>query len=38
MNDDQKEAFLTASKKEYHSRPDQVERQERDAKQGKNHG
>ena len=31
MNEDQKDAFLKASKEEYHSRPAQRERQERDA-------
>ena len=34
MNYEQKEAFLKASKEEYHSRPDQRERQERDAADG----
>ena len=32
MDNDQKEAFLKASKEEYYSRPDQVEQQERDAR------
>ena len=31
MNYEQKEAFLQASKEEYHNRPEQRERQERDA-------
>ncbi len=31
MNNEEKDAFLKASKEEYHSRPDQRERQERDA-------
>ena len=34
MNDEQKDAFLKASKEEYHSRPDQRERQDRDAETG----
>ena len=33
MNDDQKEAFLTASKKEFHNRTDQKNLQERDRKE-----
>ena len=34
MNSDQKDAFLKASKEEYHSRPDQQKLQERDAETG----
>ena len=34
MNDEQKDAFLKASKEEYHSRPDQLAQQQRDAVQG----
>ena len=35
MNNEQKDAFLTASKEEYHNRPDQRERQDQDAASGK---
>jgi hypothetical protein len=35
MNDEQKDAFLTASKEEYHNRSDQRERQDQDAASGK---
>ena len=35
MNETQKDAFLLASKQEYHSRPDQVELQTRDWETGK---
>ena len=34
INDDQKEAFLKASKDEYHNRPDQKARQQRDVEGG----
>ena len=34
VNNEQKEAFLKASKDEYHSRPDQTELQQRDAEEG----
>jgi len=33
MNNEQKDAFLAASKEAYHNRPDQRERQERDARE-----